>query len=158
LAAGATAMKAPQIVVLAPDDWLGNQLREFIADHRWLLREVRQLGAFAGHFDDRRPSVALLQFDWRDLRPELAELIVLLAQDHPEVAVVAVSDAKMPEDHQPDWTAVLLDLGCRWVLYPPLTRAVLEDLLSGWMSILTDRMRWPTAEPAIDLAAGSYEE
>ena len=151
-------MKAPQIVVLAPDDWLGNQLRELVNDHRWLLREVRQLGAFAGQFEDRRPSLAIVQFDWRDVRTELAEAIVLLAQEHPEAAIIAVGDTKIPEDHAPDWTAALLDLGCRWVLYPPLTRVVLEDALSGWMSALTDRMRWPVAESAVDLAAGSYEE
>ena len=151
-------MKFPQIVVLAPDDWLGNQLRELVNDHRWLLREVRQLGAFAGQFEDRRPSLAIVQFDWRDVRTELAEAIVLLAQEHSEVAILAVGDTKITEDHAPDWTAALLDLGCRWVLYPPLTRAVLEDALSGWMSALTDRMRWPVAEPAIDLAAGGYEE
>ncbi len=151
-------MKAPQIVVLSPDDWLGNQLRELVNDHRWLLREVRQLGAFAGQFADRRPSLALVQFDWRDVRTELAEAIVLLAQEHPEVAIIAVGDTKITEDHAPGWTAALLDLGCRWVLYPPLTRAVLEDLLSGWMTALTDRMRWPVAEPAIDLAVGGYEE
>ena len=151
-------MKYPQIVVLAPDDWLGNQLRELVNDHRWLLREVRQLGAFAGQFEDRRPSLAIVQFDWRDVRTELAEAIVLLAQEHPEVAILAVGDTKITEDHAPDWTAALLDLGCRWVLYPPLTRAVLEDALSGWMSALTERMRWPVAEPAIDLATGGYEE
>ncbi len=151
-------MKAPQVVVFAADDWLGNQLRELVADHRWLLREVRQLGAFSGSFADRRPSVAVLQFDWRAVEPELAEVIVRLTREHPEVALVAVSDAKIPEEHRPDWTAALLDLGCRWILYPPLTRAILEDLLSGWMAALTDRLRWPAAEPAVDLAAGSYEE
>ncbi len=151
-------MKAPQIVVLSPDDWLGNQLRELVNDHRWLLREVRQLGAFAGQFEGRRPSLAIVQFDYRDVRTELAEMIVLLAQEHPEVAIIAVGDTKITEDHAPDWTAALLDLGCRWVLYPPLTRAALEDALSGWMTALTDRMRGPVAEPAIDLAAGGYEE
>ena len=151
-------MKAPQLVVLAPDDWLGNQLRELVNDHRWLLREVRQLGAFAGQFEDRRPSLAIVQFDYRDVGTELAEMIVLLAQEHPEVAIIAVGDTKITEDHAPDWTAALLDLGCRWVLYPPLTRAVLEYALSGWMIALTDRMRWPVRESAIDLAAGSYEE
>ena len=152
-------MKVPQIVVSGVDDWLVNQLREVAADHRWVLREVRRLGSFAGQFTERRPSIALLQFDWRDFRPELAELIALLAQEHPEVAIVAVGDTKIPEAHQPEWTAALLDLGCRWVLYPPLTRAVLEDLLGGWMTALTDRLLWPVAEqPAVDLATGSYEE
>ena len=151
-------MRAPQVVVFAADDWLTNQLREIVAEHRWLLREVRQLGALAGQFDDRRPSLAILPFDWRDVRPELAEAIAFVAKDHPEVAIVAVGDSKIPDGHQPERTAALLDLGCRWVLYPPLTRTALDDLLSGWMNVLTDRLRWPVAEPTIDLAAGSYEE
>lgn len=151
-------MKAPQVVVFAADDWLANQLREAVAGHRWLLREVRQLGAFTGQFEERRPSIAILPFDWRDVRPDLAEAIAFVGKEHPEVAIIAVGDSKIPEGHQPEWTAALLDLGCRWVLYPPVTRAVLEDLLNGWMAALTDRSRWPVAEPAIDLAAGSYEE
>ena len=150
-------MKVPQVVLFALDDWLGNQLRELVNEHRWLLREVRQLGAFAGQFAERRPSIAILQLDWRDVRPDLAEVIVRLARNHPEIAIVAVVDTKIPEDHQAEWTAALLDLGCRWVLYPPLTRALLEDLLSGWMTALTDRLRWPVAESAIDLASGNYE-
>ena len=151
-------MKAPQVVLLAADDWLANQVREVVADHRWLLREVRQLGAFAGQFEERRPSVALVPFDPRGVRPELAEVLAKLAGEHPEVAIVAVSDAKIPEDHRPEWTAALLDLGCRWVLYPPLTRPVLDDLLTGCMAALTDRMKSPAPEKAIDLAAGGYEE
>ena len=151
-------MKVPQVVLFALDDWLGNQLRELVNEHRWLLREVRQLGAFAGQFTERRPSIAILQLDWRDVRPDLAEVVVRLAREHPEIAIVAVIDTKIPEDHQAEWTAALLDLGCSWVLYPPLTRALLEDLLSGWMTALTDRQRWPVAESAIDLASGNYEE
>ena len=151
-------MKAPQVVLFALDDWLGNQLRELVADHRWLLRESHQIGAFAKQFEDRRPSLAIVQFDPRAVKPEIAEAIALLAGDHPEVVIVAISEGKITEDHLPEWTAALLDLGCRWVLYPPLTRPVLEDLLTGWMTALTDRMKWPAPEKAIDLAAGSYEE
>ena len=151
-------MKAPQVVALSPDDWLGNQLRELAAEHRWLLREVRQLGAFTGQFAERRPSLAILQFDPRDIRPELAEAITLVSHEHPEVAIIAVGDTKIHEAQRPEWTAALLDLGCRWVLYPPLTRSVLDDVLGGWMAALTGRSRWPVAEPAVDLAAGGYEE
>ncbi len=151
-------MKAPQVVLFAAEDWLANQLREVAADHRWLCRESRQIGAFVEQFEERRPSIAIVCFDPHAVRPEIAEAIALLAADHPEVAIVAVSDAKITEDHLADWTAALLDLGCRWVLFPPLTRAVLEDLLTGAMAARIDRMKWPTAEKAIDLAAGGYEE
>ena len=151
-------MKAPQIVALSPDDWLGNQLRELATEHRWLLREVRQLGAYTGQFAERRPSLAILQFDPRDIRPELAEAIALVSHEHPEVAIVAVGDTKINEAQRAEWTAALLDLGCRWVLYPPLTRSVLDDVLGGWMAAIAGRLRWPVAEPAVDLAAGGYEE
>ena len=36
--------------------------------------------------------------------------------------------------------------------------AVLEDLLSGWMTALTERIKWPAGEKAIDLAAGGWHE
>ena len=151
-------MKAPQVVLFAAEDWLGNQLREVASDHRWLFRESRQIGAFVKQFEERRPGIAIVCFDPHAVRPEIAETIALLAADHPEVAIVAVSGAKITEDHLSDWTAALLDLGCRWVLFPPLTRAVLEDLLTGAMAVQIARMKWPTAERAIDLAAGGYEE
>jgi len=151
-------VKAPQLVLFATEDWLGNQLREVAAGHRWLVRESRQLGAFAAQFEDRRPSIAIVPFDPGGVRTDVAEVLARLASDHPEVAIVAVGESKIPEHHLPDWTAALLDLGCRWVLFPPLTRTVLEDLLSGLMDALTERMKWPAAEKAIDLAAGGYEE
>ena len=151
-------MKAPQVVLFAADEWLANQVRAVVADHRWLLRESRQIGAFAKQFDGRRPSIAVVSFDAGAVRPELAEMMARLAAEHPEVALVAVTAAKITEDHRPAWTAALLDLGCRWVLYPPLTRAAIEDLFGGCMAALTARMKWPAAEKAIDLAAGGYEE
>lgn len=151
-------MKAPQLVLFSVDDWLANQLREVAAEHRWLFRESRQFGAFAKQFEERRPSIALVAFDPHAVRSELAEAIALLASEHPEVAIVAVSGSKITEDHLPEWTAALLDLGCRWVLYPPFARPVLEDVLSGAMGALTERMKWPGAEKAIDLASGGYEE
>ena len=133
-------MKAPQIVLFATEDWLGHQLREVAAGHRWLARESRQLGAFTEQFEDRRPSIAIVPFDPAGVRPEVAEVVARLASDHPEVAIVAVSESKIPEHHLPDWTAALLDLGCRGVLFPPLTRAVLEDLLSGLMNARPERL------------------
>ena len=151
-------MKAPQVVLFATDDWLGNQVREVAADHRWLFRESHQLGAFAKQFEERRPSLAVVSFDAGALRPELAETIASLAAEHPELAIVAVSEAKITEDHRPAWTAALLDLGCRWVLYPPLTPAALGDVLGGCIAALAARMKWPAVEKAIDLAAGGYEE
>ena len=38
-------MRFPQLVVCAPDDWAADQLRELAAEHRWVLRSVRQPAA-----------------------------------------------------------------------------------------------------------------
>jgi hypothetical protein len=116
-------VKAPQVVLFATDDWLANQLREVAADHRWLFRESHRLGAFAKQLEERRPSIAVVSFDPRAFRPEIAEIIARLAAEHPEVAIVAAGESKISEDHLADWMAALFDLGCRWVLFPPLTRA-----------------------------------
>jgi hypothetical protein len=63
-------------------------------------------------------------------------VVALIAELHrvaPDAAVVAVSDEKLSEPDRAAWTAVLLDLGARYVLFPPLTQPVLEDLAGGLM-------------------------
>jgi hypothetical protein len=38
------------------------------------------------------------------------------------------------------WTAALIDLGARYVLFPPLTKPVLEDVISGLMAAAIRRV------------------
>jgi hypothetical protein len=65
----------------------------------------------------------------------------------------------MPEEDRIAWTATVMDLGARMVLFPPLTRPVFEDIASGFMAAAVRRLgtisppKKPTEE-IIDLAEG----
>jgi hypothetical protein len=132
-------MKYPQIVILAFDEWLGKQLRELAVESRWLIREARQSGAAFSLLRDNRPTVLLVQTDPHD---EKATAFAFLADAHrlsPDSAAVVVCDVKLNETDRIAWTATALDLGARYVLFPPLTRPVLEDVVSGLMTAVIRR-------------------
>jgi hypothetical protein len=154
-------MKYPQVVVCAFDDWLANQLRELVAEHRWLLRETRQPSAALDLVRQSRPTVLLVQADPDSEKLDPLRLVADAHRRFPDVACVVLSDAKMPEDERAAWTAGVLDLGARFVLFPPLMRPVLEDLLSGLMDAVARRVMGeapPKAEAAIDLADTGHED
>jgi transposase InsO family protein len=149
-------MRFPQLVVLALDDWLGRQVAELARRRRWLLREARQFGAAMRMLTPPRPTVLLAQLD---PRREQADGLQFLADVHiqcPDTATVAVSDVKINHDAERSlWTATVLDLGARAVLYPPLTKPVLEEIVDRMMTAVIDRTRpgWePPGEAVIDLA------
>ena len=151
-------MKTPQLVIHELDGWLAKQLRDLAADRKWLVREARQLGAVRGHLDGR-PTVLFVLFDPHKSPPVALKLIADVHLAHPDVAVVAVSDAKLPEEDRATWSAAALDLGARFVLFPPLTRPVLVDLAGGLLGAVIRRAGgppppgMPQAEPdVIDLA------
>jgi hypothetical protein len=149
-------MKHPHLVVFAFDDWLAKQLRELAAESRWLLREVRQPGACLALLSDPRPTVLFAQLDpHADTAAPLA-LVGDVHRQSPDVAVVVVSDVKLGDDDRAAWTAAALDLGARYVLFPPLSRPVLEDVASGLMAAAVARTTYDArpdpAEPLIDLA------
>jgi hypothetical protein len=148
-------MKAPQLVVYDADGWIAKQLRELAMARQWLVREARQAGAAKGHLTDGRPTVLFAAVDPHKSPPEGLKLIADVHRAYPDVAVVAVSDAKLPEDDRAAWAATALDLGARCVLFPPLTRPVLEDLAAGLLTAVIHRTGGsaPTTETdVIDLA------
>lgn len=155
-------MQFPQVVVCAFDDWMANQLRELVAEHRWLLRETRLPSAALELVRDSRPTVLLVQADPTSDKLDPLQLVADTHRRFPDVACVVLSDAKLPEDERAAWTAGVLDLGARFVLFPPLMRPVLEDLLSGLMGAMVQRVMGdaPTksAEGAIDLAETGHED
>jgi hypothetical protein len=148
-------MRFPQVVVCGPDEWPAAQLRELAAEHRWLLRPVRQPAAAVELVRAGRPTVLLVQAD-----PTTADDLRLVADAHrlaPDAAVVVLGGAKLPEADQAGWSAAALDLGARAVLFPPLTRPVLEDLVGGLMAAVVRRVVGPD-DGVIDLAEGQYED
>ncbi len=157
-------MRHPQLAILAFDDWLGKQLAEFAHEHRWLVKEVRQAGAALALLREPRPTVLLAQFDpHADTVAATLEFLLDVHAKHPAVATIAVSDVKMNEADRAAWTATVLDLGARFVLFPPLTRPVLEDLVGGLMAVQLERAGRdaPAPRPAdgvIDLAEEGIAE
>jgi hypothetical protein len=132
-------MKAPQIVVLEFDGWLAKQLRDLTANRKWLLKEARQAGAAKGYLADGRPTVLFVLVDPHKNPPDGLKFVAEVHLAHPDVAVIVVSDAKLPEEDRAAWAATATDLGARFVLFPPLTRPVLEDLSSGLLTAVIQR-------------------
>jgi DNA-binding NarL/FixJ family response regulator len=161
-------MKHPHVVLHSFDDWLGNQLRELIAERKWVFREVRQIAGWVAAGGEQRPGVAVLQADFHSERPAALAALAELHSRNPDTDIVVVSDAKLSDEDRPGWMAAALDLGARVVLFPPLTRALLEDAVTGLMDArlkkparqpaIETRLPLPTPPEEIDLAAGEYEE
>ncbi|MFO0799940.1 MAG: hypothetical protein U0804_20915 [Gemmataceae bacterium] len=122
-------MRRPQLVTLDPE--IARHLADAAAENGWLVRRAKSLTAARELARDRRATVAFLTFSPAD--PAAVALVAELHRAAPDAAVVAVSDEKLSEPDRAAWTAVLMDLGARYVLFPPLTKTVLEDLAGGLM-------------------------
>lgn len=150
-------MRYPQVVVCAFDAWTANQLRELAAAQRWLLREVRQPAAALELAREPRPTVLVVQVDPTADRPDPLRLVADVRRLAPDAAAVVISDVKLADDDRTAWAAGVLDLGARYVLFPPIQRPVLEDLVGG---LMTATLRWVVgpAGGTIDLADERYED
>ena len=127
-------MNAPQLVVVEFDGWIARQLGELVGENRWLVREVRTADSALSLVRDRRPAVLIVQVEPTGDNPAALELIADVNRQCPDVPVVAIADAKLSDADRVAWTAALFDLGARYALFPPVTRPVLEDVVSGLMS------------------------
>ena len=149
-------MKAPLLLIRAPDDWLATQLRDWAADRKWVVRTANQWGAFAAAVAPRRPCVAFVQAELS--ADAWAVALADLHRRHPDAAAVVVSDTKLSDDARAVVTATAVDLGARYVLFPPLTRQGLEDVASGLAEVVLARVSAaPDAEPVLSLRAGDFE-
>jgi hypothetical protein len=138
-------MRYPQLIVVGPDDWVANQLGELAAEHRWLVRAVRRPAAALELAREPRPTVLIVQ---ADPTADDAGPLELVADAHrlaPDVPAVIVSDVKLPEAERAAWIAAALDLGARAVLFPPLSRPVLEDVAGGLLAAAVRRTTPETA-------------
>jgi hypothetical protein len=127
-------MKLPQVIVLELDGWLAKQLRELAGESRWLIQPTRSCDTALSLVRGRRPAALIVQIEPGENKPEPLKLIAEVHRLAPDVPVVAVSDVKLPDAERAAWTAALLDLGSRYVLFPPLMKVVLEDVISGLMT------------------------
>jgi hypothetical protein len=141
-------MHHPQLVILDTDGWLAKQLREMAAESRWLVQSPRSVDS-ALSFARRRPSVLLAHFEPAADRPPPLQLVADVHRLAPDTPVVAVADVKLPDAERAAWTAALFDLGARFVLWPPLTKPVLEDVVSGLMTATIRRVIGEKSAPQL---------
>jgi len=130
----------PQLVIHDPDDWLARQLADLAADSRWLVRRPRSARATLEFLSATRPTLLFARVDPHEESGDSCRTIAEANRLNPDAAIVAVSDVKLPDADRIAWTAVLFDLGARYVLFPPLTKPVLEDLASGLMEACLKRV------------------
>lgn len=142
----------PQLIIHDPDDWLARQLADLAAESRWVVRLPKTAKATLGFLNPHRPTLLFSRVDPHEESGDSCKLIADANRLAPDAAIVAVSDVKLPDADRIAWTAVLFDLGCRYVLFPPLTKPVLEDVASGLMASSVQRLGAADGEDVIDLA------
>jgi DNA-binding response OmpR family regulator len=120
-------MRHAQVIVCEPDLRLGDLLRECTAKHGWRLRHVRDASSVVGLLRGGAASVVVLKTG-RDLEREFATL-ERISRLFPETATVVVGDA----DH-PALAALAWDLGARYVLFAPLPRELLPEIVTFLMT------------------------
>ena len=125
-------MNRSQLLVYENDGWLAAQVKELCRENGWLLREPRQTDACLDLLRESRPSVLLLKLE-RKLIDELS-LLATVRERLPECPVIVFSDVKFDSANQRATLAALAyDLGARYVMFPPLTHQLVEDLTVGLM-------------------------
>lgn len=151
-------MRHPQLVILDSDGWLARQLADLAAESQWLVRDPKTPKAALALLRDPRPSVFLIRVEPNESGADAFVSIAEASRLHPDVAIVVVSDLKVPDADRIAWTGLLFDLGARFVLFPPLAKSVLEDVASGLMASAVKRTASPSrTEGAIDLADEEHE-
>jgi hypothetical protein len=133
-------MRAPRVVVVEYDGWIARHLGDLAAEGAWLVRDIRSVDNATSLVRGRGPCVLVVQVELADDKPEPLRLIADVRRACPDVPVVAVSDVKLNDADRVAWTAALFDLGARYVLFPPLTKPVLEDVVSGLMAVAVRRV------------------
>jgi chemotaxis response regulator CheB len=132
-------MKHPQVVVYESDGSLAGQVRRLAGENSWLVRESRQPDACLQLLAVVRPSVLLLKIE-RELLDGLS-LLGRVADRAPDCPVVLVSDVKMEgAEQRAQLSALAMDLGARYVLFPPLQTPIIDDLVAGLMAATVRRV------------------
>jgi len=119
-------MRRAQIIVYEADGRLAELLRAPAATHGWRLRPVRHTARVLSLLRPGEGSVVVLKTG-RDLEREFA-VLEQINRRYPETALVVVGDADRPM-----LAALAWDLGARFVLFPPLPRELLPDLVTTMM-------------------------
>lgn len=117
-------MRYPQVLVYETDGLLAELLRRSHPSRWGSLREPRRPEACLRLLRRGGPSVLVLKLG-RDLEREL-KLLEQVSRLHPDTAVVVVGDLD-----QSQLAGLAWDLGAAYVLFPPVPRTLLPDLVAG---------------------------
>jgi DNA-binding NtrC family response regulator len=129
-------MRHPQLLVYEGDGRLAELFRPLAQakEHRWALREPRQLDECLEMLRGGGRGVLLIKVG-RDLQRELT-LLEQVGWLFPETATVVVGDS----DHAA-LAGLAWDLGAYYVLVPPLSRERLFEIVLGAMNVGTPSPR-----------------
>jgi hypothetical protein len=119
-------MHRAQVIVCESDGRLAALLRETADTRGWWLRAVRRAARVPGLLRPGEPGVVVLRAG-RDLEQEFA-VLERISRQFPATASVVVGDAD-----QPALAGLAWDLGARFVLFPPLAREQLPEIVTALM-------------------------
>jgi hypothetical protein len=121
------SVRHPQLLIYEGEGRLAAMLRPVAAEHKWSVREPRQLESCLRLLRRGGPAVLVLEAGG-DLERELT-LLERVAWLHPDAAVVFVGEASHAELAGLTW-----DLGAAYVLLAAQVRERLADVVVTLMS------------------------
>jgi hypothetical protein len=122
------AMRRAQVLIHETDGVLAEQLRPLTEERRWLLRAVRR----AEEVDELLPAGGVLVLKvGRNLEAEFG-LLERATRLHPGAGVVVVGEGEELYK-RPRLAGLAWDLGASYVLFPPLPKALLGEVVAGLM-------------------------
>jgi hypothetical protein len=120
-------MRYPQVLVFESDGRLAETLRRESRGKHWLLREPRTPASCLRLLQKGGPAVLVLKIG-KDLIREVS-LLERAAWLAPDAACIVVGDSENPALSNLAW-----DLGATMVLFPPLPRQALAELIAMYLS------------------------
>jgi DNA-binding response OmpR family regulator len=133
-------VRLPQLLIYEGDGRLAALLRETAEARRWSLREPRQLAACLRLLRRGGPAVLVVRVG-RNLEREMT-LVERAHAFFPDVAIVVVGD----RDQAP-LAGLAWDLGADLVVFPPLPRDGLPEMVLGLMESTREEPGLPLPVP-----------
>lgn len=125
-------MRHPALIICERDGRLAERLRELSETHRWQLRLPHAPEDCLQAVSRGGPAVVVVKVG-RDLVTEMS-LVRQLADRAADVRVIVVGDTENPV-----LTGLAWDLGADFVLFPPLARDLLPDVVRGLLEAAVQR-------------------
>ena len=141
-------MRHPQIVIYESDGFLASQIEGLARENRWVVRESRHADVCLSFLQQASPVVLLIKLGPKPL--DDLSLLDGVRERIPDCPALVFGDVKFEGAEQRAAIAGLAyDLGARYVMFSPLTRALIEDLVAGLMAA-TIRRSVPDTEERAD--------